>query len=141
MTAGIVLLGGERGIVADVNVVPLIDVLLVLLVIFMIIPHQQKGLQASLPQAAGPPVVADPPKTIIVRQASDGSVWINHSAVKLGDLRVSLERILGWRADRVAFFQGDGSLEFEAVARVLDLMNAAGASPVGLVTSELEKNR
>ena len=99
------------------------------------------GLQASLPQAAGPPVVADPPKTIIVRHASDGSVWINHSAVKLGDSRVSLERILGWRADRVAFFQGDGSLEFEAVARVLDLMNAAGASPVGLVTSELEKNR
>jgi len=75
--------------------------------------------------------VADPPKTIIVRLASDGSVWINQSAVKLGDLR----------ADRVAFFQGDGSLEFEAVARVLDLMNAAGASPVGLVTSELEKNR
>ena len=137
---GIVLLGGERGIVADVNVVPLIDVLLVLLVMFMIIPHRQKGLQASLPQAASPPVVADPPKTIIVRLASDGSVWINQSAVTLGDLRVSLEGILGLRA-YVAFFQDDGSLEFEAVARVLDLMNAAGASPVGLVTSELEKNR
>ena len=81
----IVLLGGASGIVADVNVVPLIDVLLVLLVIFMIIPHRQKGLQASLPQAASPPVVADPPKTIIVRLASDGSVWINQSAVKLGD--------------------------------------------------------
>ena len=139
---GIVLLGGERGIVADVNVVPLIDVLLVLLIIFMIIiPHRQKGLQASLPQAASPLVVADPPKTIIVRLASDGSVWINQSAVKLGDLRVCLERILGLRAYRVAFFQGDGSLEFEAVVRVLDLMNAAGVSPVGLVTSELEKNR
>ena len=135
-------MGGERGIVADVNVVPLIDVLLVLLIIFMIIiPHRQKGLQASLPQAASPPVVADPPKTIIVRLASDGSVWINQSAVKLGDLRVCLERILGLRAYRVAFFQGDGSLEFEAVVRVLDLMNAAGVSPVGLVTSELEKNR
>ena len=82
----IVLLGVERGIVADVNAVPLIDVLLVLLIIFMIIiPHRQKGLQASLPQAASPLVVADPPKTIIVRLASDGSVWINQSAVKLGD--------------------------------------------------------
>jgi biopolymer transport protein ExbD len=85
--------------------------------------------------------VADPPKTIIVRLASDGSVWINQSAVKLGDLRVSLERILGLRAYRVAFFQGEGSLEWEAVARVLDVMHAAGASPAGLVTSELEKNR
>ena len=80
---GIVVLGGERGIVADVKAVPLIDVLLVLLVIFMIIPHRRKGLQA-----ASPPVVADPPKTIIVRLASDGSAWINQSAVKLGDLRV-----------------------------------------------------
>jgi biopolymer transport protein ExbD len=119
---GIVVLGGERGIVADVKAVPLIDVLLVLLVIFMIIPHRRKGLQA-----ASPPVVADPPKTIIVRLASDGSAWINQSAVKLGDLRVSLEGMLGLRAYRVALFQGDGWLEFEAVARVLDIMNAAGA--------------
>jgi biopolymer transport protein ExbD len=77
-----------------------------------------EGAPGELAQAAGPPVVADPPKTIYRRLASDGSVWIDQSAVKLGDLRVSLERILGWRADRVAFFQGDGSLEFEAVARV-----------------------
>jgi biopolymer transport protein ExbD len=68
-------------------------------------------------------------------------VWINQSAVKLDGLRASLERVLALRAHRVAFFQGYGSLEFEAVARVLDIMHAAGASPVGLVTSELEKNR
>ena len=54
---GIVPLGGKREIIADVNVVPLIDILLVLLVIFMIIPHRQMGLQASLPQAASTPVV------------------------------------------------------------------------------------
>jgi biopolymer transport protein TolR len=138
---GIGVSGGMRGIVADVNVVPLIDILLVLLVIFMIIPHRQMGLQASLPQAASPPVVVDPPETVIVRLAPDGSLWINQSAVKLDDLRGSLERILAPRAHRVAFFLGDGSLEFQAVARVLDVMHAAGASPVGLVTSELEKNR
>jgi biopolymer transport protein TolR len=137
---GIDLSGGMRGIVADVNVVPLIDILLVLLVIFMSIPHRQKGLQASLPQAS-PPVVVDPPETVIVRLRPDGSLWINQSAVKLDDLRGSLERILAPRAHRVAFFLGDGSLEFQAVARVLDVIHAAGASPVGLVTSELEKNR
>jgi biopolymer transport protein TolR len=86
---GIDLSGGMRGIVADVRV-PLIDILLVLLVIFMIIPHRQMGLQASLPQAASPPVVVDPPETVIVRLRPDGSLWINQSAVKLDDLRGSL---------------------------------------------------
>jgi biopolymer transport protein ExbD len=52
------------------------------------------GLQASLPQAASPPVVVDPPETVIVHLAPDGSLWINQSAVKLDDLRGSLERIV-----------------------------------------------
>lgn len=138
---GIGVSDGMRGIVADLNVVPLIDILLVLLVIFMIIPHRQMGLQASFPEAASPPVVVDPPETVIVRLAPGGSLWISQSAVKLDDLRGSLEGILAPRAHRVAFFLGDGSLEFQAVARVLDVMHAAGASPVGFVTSELEKNR
>jgi biopolymer transport protein ExbD len=60
---------------------------------------------------------------------------------QLDELRARLEGILALRARRVAFLQGDGSLEFQAVAQVLDTMHAAGASPVGLLTSELEKNR
>ena len=87
---GMAVGGSTRGIMSEMNVVPLIDVLLVLLVIFMIIPHRQMGLQASLPQAASPPVVVDPPETVIVRLAPDGSLWINQSAVKLDDLRVLL---------------------------------------------------
>ena len=86
-------------------------------------------------------VVGDPAEAIVVRLALDGSAWINQSAVKLDDLRGSLERLLTLRAHRVAFFQGDGSLEFEAVARVPEVMHAAGASAVGLVIPELEKNR
>jgi len=95
----------RRGIIADVNVVRPIDILPVLLVILMIIPHRQMGLQASLPQAASTPVVVDPPETIIVRLASDGSEWSNQSAVKLDGLRASLERALALRAHRVAFFK------------------------------------
>jgi biopolymer transport protein TolR len=133
-------LGGKRGIVSEVNVVPLIDVLLVLLVIFMIIPHQQMGLRAVLPQASA----EDPgpiPETIIVSIASDGSVRINRVGVPREELRSRLERIFALRAYRVAFLQGDQSLEFHAVAQVLDLMQSAGATSVGLLTSELEKNR
>ena len=137
---GIGLTGGRGGIVSDVNVVPLIDILLVLLVIFMIIPHRQVGLQASLPQQASEPVPVAPPELIVVQVASDGSLRINGLVVQLDDLRGRLERIFALRAHRVAFLQGDGSLEFQLVAQVLDLMHVAGASPIGLLSSELEKN-
>ena len=138
---GIGLIGGKGGIWSDVNVVPLIDILLVLLVIFMIMPHRQMGLQASLPQQVSEPVPVDPPEAIVVQVAADGSVRINGSVVQLDELRGRLEKILALRAHRVAFLQGDRSLEFQAVAQVLDLMRLAGVSPVGLLSSELEKNR
>ena len=137
---GIGLMGSKGGMLCEANVVPLIDILLVLLVIFMIIPHRQMGLQASLPQQAGPLVKVAPPETIIVQIASDGSLRINQSVVQRDELRERLGRIFALRAQRVAFLQGDRSLEFQVVARVLDEMQAAGASPVGLLTSELEKN-
>ncbi len=138
---GVGISGGKRGIVADVNVVPLIDILLVLLVIFMIIPHKQKGLEAELPQSGEPPLVEPAPETIIVQVVSDGSVRINQSDVPAGGLRGRLEEIFSRRAQRVAFLQGDRSLEFQSVAQVLDAMHSAGAAPVGLLTSELEKKR
>ena len=137
---GMGAVGGKRGIVSDMNVVPLIDILLVLLVIFMIVAHHQKGLQAALPQEQSGPE-ATPPETIIVQIASDGSVHINQSAVQLDQLGARLQQIFALRSDRVAFLQADRSLEFQAVAQVLDLMQTAGATPIGLVSSELEKNR
>jgi biopolymer transport protein TolR len=134
-------IGGKRGILSEVNVVPLIDILLVLLVIFMIIPHRQMGLQASLPQQASQPEPFAPAGPIVVQVAADGTVRINSEEVKLDELRGRLEKIFALRANRVAFLQGDRSLEFQAVAQVLDLMHVAGVSPVGLLSSELEKNR
>lgn len=138
---GIGFIGGKGGVLSEANVVPLIDILLVLLVIFMIIPHRQMGLPASLPQQAIERVPVDPPEIIVVQIAPDGSVLLNGSVVQLDDLRGRLERIFALRAHRVAFLQGDRSLEFQVVAHVLDLMHVAGASPVGLLSSELEKNR
>lgn len=133
-------ISGKRGTFVEVNVVPLIDILLVLLVIFMVMPHKEKGLQAALPSELRTPSV-DPRENIVVRLAPDGGIWINRSEVQLGELRDRLARIFAPREHRVAFLQGDRSLEFQAVAQVLDLMQEAGASPVGLLTSELEKNR
>lgn len=138
---GITVSGSRGKVVSDVNVVPLIDILLVLLVIFMIIPHHQKGLTASLPQQASGPVEERHPEPIVVQVASDGSIRLNGSVVRHDELRGRLEQVFALRAHRVAFLQGDRSLDFQVVAEVLDVMHVAGASPIGLVTSELEKNR
>lgn len=138
---GVGFLGGKSGVVSEVNVVPLIDILLVLLVIFMIIPHGQKGLPASLPEEAREPAPIVPTEIVFVQVASDGTIRLNGSVVQHDDLRGRLEAVFALRAHRVAFLQGDRSLEFQVVAEVLNVMHMAGASPVGLVTSELEKNR
>jgi len=139
MGMGVVV--GRRGIVSDMNVVPLIDILLVLLVIFMIIPYQ-KGLDAALPrQQTDRPGPYKPPDTIIVQIASDGSVRINQFAVRFDQLSAQLQLVFARRSERVAFLQADRSLDFQAIAQVLDLMHSAGATPIGLLSSELEKNR
>src|SRR5882757_4316176 len=131
---GMTVSGSNRGIVSEMNVVPLIDVLLVLLVIFMIIPHHQTGLRAELPQPAPD---SAPPKTepdIIVIQVLDGdSLKINEQPVTWESLRSRLEEIFSRRADRTAFVRGDSGIEFQVVAKVIDVMDAAGISSVGLL--------
>jgi biopolymer transport protein TolR len=138
---GLTVPSGKGGLVSDVNVVPLIDVLLVLLVIFMIIPHQQTGLQAALPQQASDAISEPPPAIIVVEVAANGSIRLNQQLIPREELQQRLERILALRSERIAFLQGDRSLEFEAMASVLNDLHVAGASPVGLLTSELEKKR
>jgi biopolymer transport protein ExbD len=73
--------GGNRGIFVEMNVVPLIDVLLVLLVIFMIIPHKQTGLTANLPQPATSLPTDPQPEAIVIQVRADGSLRINQESV------------------------------------------------------------
>jgi biopolymer transport protein TolR len=136
---GITVGGSNRGIFVEMNVVPLIDVLLVLLVIFMIIPHQQSGMMADLPQPASAPESDAQPAAIVIHVLADGSLRINQESVGWDGLQARLERIFGTRANRTAFVRGDGALEFQVVARVIDTMRAAGVTAVGLMTPGLEK--
>jgi biopolymer transport protein TolR len=132
--------GANRGTFVEVNIVPLIDILLVLLVIFMIIPHQRTGLPADLPQPAPSDIPPAPrPEVIVVQVLGDGSLRINQQPVAWEDLDRRLEEIFKDRASRVAFIRGDDALEFQVVARVISIMHAAGVVSVGLMTPGLDK--
>ena len=134
--------GSNRGIVSEMNVVPLIDVLLVLLVIFMIIPHQQTGLRVEIPQPAPTnPAHQTEPDIIVIQVLDGGSLKINEQSVSWDSLRSRLDEIFSRRADRTAFVKGDSLIEFQVVAKVIDVMDAAGISSVGLLTPQLEKGR
>lgn len=132
--------GARHAVMAEMNVVPLIDILLVLLIIFMVIsPHVPVGLPTVVPEpAAGRPTRAD---VVAVQVLADGSLRINREAVQWVDLQSRLEGIFKLRASRVAFVQGANSLEFGAVARAIDVMRGSGITSVGLMTPELENAR
>jgi biopolymer transport protein TolR len=131
--------GGNRGTVSEMNVVPLIDILLVLLVIFMVIPHT-RGLKVEIPQpSVEQPNIVDHPEVVVVQVLADGSLRLNQQPVKWEELELRLSDVFKSRADRTAFIRGDSSIEFQVVARVIDVMHAAGIAPVGLLTPELAK--
>ena len=133
--------GGKRGIVSDMNVVPLIDIRLVLLVIFTIIPVYSKGLDALIPQQSSqPPEKTFRDETVVVIQVlADGTLCINQDPVSFDKLGSRIEEIFKSRATRVAFIRGDKPVEFGVVAQVIDIMHTSGIASVGLLTSELEK--
>jgi len=138
--------GGTKGPSADINVTPLIDVLLVLLIIFMVItPLTPKGLEALVPQPPPPDAKQPPPgdRTIVVQLLRSGAggkpaLKINQEDANWENLQVRLEEIYKARAEKVMFVKGDSDLEFSDVAQVIDIAHAAGVDKVGLITAKVE---
>ncbi len=134
--------GGSKGAIADMNVVPLIDILLVLLIIFMVItPLTPKGLEALVPQPSPQNTKSDPDiiaKTIVVQVASGGKLKINQEDTTWNALGPRLELIFKERAEKVAFVKGDDNVLFADVARAIDIMRSSGVDKVGLITAKLE---
>jgi biopolymer transport protein TolR len=134
--------GGKGGAMAEMNVVPLIDILLVLLIIFMAItPNIPKGLDALVPQPSPPNQKQEQElqqQTVVVQVMENGKLKINQEDTTLETLGPRLEEIFKQRATKVAFVKGDERVPFFEVARAIDIMRRSGIDKVGLITAKLE---
>jgi biopolymer transport protein TolR len=133
--------GASSGPKSDINMTPMIDVLLVLIIIFMVItPLTPKGLEALVPQ---PPPPNQPPntsdqRTVVIVIDKDHKMFINQDPVQENVLGTRLTDIFKTRAERVVFVKGDPDLEFQWVAKAIDIAHGAGIDKVGLMTAKVE---
>lgn len=138
---GMAVGGPEGGPKSDINMTPMIDVLLVLIIIFMVItPLTPKGLEALVPQ---PPPPNQPPsqadqRTVVIVVDANHNYMINQEPTTEDAMGKRLEEIFKTRAERVVFVKGDPSLDFKWVANAIDIAHGAGIDKVGLMTAKVE---
>ena len=136
-------LGGKEPMV-EMNVTPLIDVLLVLIITFMVIsPLTPQGLDALVPQ---PDPNAKPDeqvlaRTVVISIDRGRNIKINQDPVVIQDLGTRLDDIFKNRNERIVFVKGDDALEFITVARVIDIAKGVGIDKIGLVTESLQEGQ
>ncbi len=127
--------------VADINVTPMVDVMLVLLIIFMVItPMLQHGTSVDLAKTHNPRPMPSAEKTDAVEVAvtRDGKVFLNAQAVQLGDITAKVKDLIATKLDKTVFIKSDARAKYGDVVAVIDNVRAAGVEQLGLLTEEVK---
>jgi biopolymer transport protein TolR len=126
--------GGGGGVKSEINVTPLVDVMLVLLIIMMIVaPLLQQGVPVTLPLATNSSEKPETQDQTVVTIAADKSVYVNAVQVQ-GSLRTRVEELLEDKTDRIVIIKADEDVEYKAVMDAMDELRAAGIEDMGLIT-------
>jgi biopolymer transport protein TolR len=130
---------GRNGTISQINVTPLVDVMLVLLVIFMVTaPILQQGVQVNLPQArAG--AVPGQEEQLVVAVARNGRIYLNDNAVSMSELGKKLRGVRGLQPNRQVFVRADQDVRYGVVMKVIAEIKQAGIERVGMVTRPPEE--
>jgi len=128
-------LGGGGGVKSDINVTPLVDVMLVLLIIMMIIaPLLQKGVDVRLPIAINSASKPETQDQTVLGIKADKTVWINGVEVRKEEMRTRLEAILETKKEKLILIKADEDAPYSAIMDAMDQLRASGIEDVGLIT-------
>jgi biopolymer transport protein ExbD len=130
--------GAKGGLKADINVTPLVDVMLVLLIIMMIIaPLLQQGVVLTLPAAINAVDKPDTQDQTVVAIDSNSRLWVNSLEVPEQDVIPRLQSILEDKTDRTVYLKGDKDAPYSAIMKMMDALRKAGIEQVGLITERV----
>ena len=131
-----------RAVSSDINVTPMVDVMLVLLIIFMVItPMLQKGVSVDMVKSVNPRSMPDADKedAVLVAVTRDGRLYLGSDQIRLEDLGKAVRDKIANRVDKTVYIKSDGRAKYEQVVKAVDEVRSAGVDQLGLLTEKVEE--